>query len=1623
MVPLTTLSFCLLAWPAVFYPAIPVFEMWCDLLNEFKDHSPKSGGPFPPYIFDSASKGDGRVRAASDRRQHSGLQFDSTLGFPGEGPELTTLVSANIGSLNTNQLWKSWGADITCLQETRIGKNNVRTSTRNIEAVGLRPILGQLLPGLWHANGTTKTPCGGTAILGPDVAITPFEPKHDQTGLFDCLFQTKRFAAAWYQVTSKIQALILCVYACTGASSDSRVHKENDKMFADILTLVAQFGDIPVILSGDFQAVPASYESLAGALNFHGWIDPLSSTDEWGSVTRPYTYSKDCSFSGADEGCTSIDGVLLNKVAFCAMQDVHVLEHFGRQHRPIKVTFRWASLLQTGFILHKFAPIDTTQIQAVPWSEDPSPLWQNQFEAAFHDASDHELKWKVVNEFFQKSLLNEGGQWGKGPRVRAASPQFVNKRICPKQLVTRCAATQVSLDLYKLIRRLDELFVRLSRESGSPQDVFNTKRLARRTFNIVHKLTPSIVWATPDSPTLVEVFFVRRWAEQFATTLDSRIRLKRIQSWKRKIQESAQGGCAYIFQHLRQKAQDEPPNLVLDSAGQIITQPEDAIATPIKMLEVVWPYIHGKQVKADLPPISAKDLYQVIQRRKPHVAPGLDGWRTQELQMLHPSCFHALALFFQSLEQSKDPLPQALVNVKQVILNKPGTASPMNKRLITIIPPLLLAYTGARYAQLQQWQNQAFPNAIVGGVKHRAMSSLYNEVRLELDVANLDQETVCGIKIDKSKAFDRILPQFAACLFVAFGIPIYVVSVFLRFYQGLRKHMAYRSWTTPVGTTHPNGVAQGCSFSILAMNAYNKVWYHLIENLPGISVRAYIDDAYLWRRILNLHHLQTAIRVTRVWDALVGQKLNPDKSSLWSNNRSGRKQLKLAFSDFAVVNEFEVLGARIYTSSNSPFGFSDKALKRALTDIDNIAVLPVPRATKSFLIGAKVIPRLTYGAHISRIPKRALDQIQNAIVRCLWFGRPKWRSKWLVQAVLSKPHRTEPTFACAYHIVIEALRACFLQPDLFPKLLRTFQSTQNLPHSLASRLQEACGTLGIQLDQCMRLSAFGSQPVCFDQLAPQDARRALQAICRHACYQKASTTPRKDFLKPKGIFDHQLTGISLATGRDVTDGIHNSIRFESVVVGCCLTNDRMAATGWVDTPLCRFCKRTKESMPHLIECASLHQNIGAPVPHQLGENFLTLGHIEHPFFIARKRLLHQQSNELIFTDEFCPGEPTPLWTDGSVIHGDNFWLATGSFAIIDANGSTVSCGMVNHWALSSFVTELWAIFSAFSRATSPVIVYSDCQSAVNQINDFLQNGCIQATWLCQKWWGRFRELVLLRRQTHPQPFQTSWIPAHQLEEVADNLLTESQALLCGTTVQHILLNRTADRVAKRLAFRLAPVCSETFNQAKHAAYRHQQWLVHLHSLLPTRDTQVPDPAEKGVAEVPDDLTETQAMELYPQWHWTTPQAKFSWKPKIPDDMPAPKSWKHGVETWTQVRKFFQNLRWLCHKAESYSFTELAVAFHAAGHRIQGDQEQITFRDLYKVIREALLYLHKSADAQPVPGIFNSTRPRACGRILPQGCIEGATPFVSSQARVLLAKLFGVGADRRLETWTIPVNDW
>lgn len=228
--------------------------------------------------------------------------------------------------------------------------------------MGFTPCLGDLLPGNWHARVQPRPRCGGTAIAGGSSYIRPFKVHEDHTGTYKQLFSTKRCVAAWVQVTANKHALFLSVYAQTGASGDTRIHGQNDSLFDSILTFVAQFGHIPVVLAGDFQAVPSSYPAIARALAFQSWSDPISTTDADGFLTRPLTFSQDGTFSGPSDGCSSIDAILVNGVAFSAIQHACVLEHFGRQHRPIQIVFEWPSIEQRGFVLFKTADFVLDQV-------------------------------------------------------------------------------------------------------------------------------------------------------------------------------------------------------------------------------------------------------------------------------------------------------------------------------------------------------------------------------------------------------------------------------------------------------------------------------------------------------------------------------------------------------------------------------------------------------------------------------------------------------------------------------------------------------------------------------------------------------------------------------------------------------------------------------------------------------------------------------------------------------------------------------------------------------------------------------------------------------------------------------------------------------------------------------------------------------------------------------------------------------------------------------------------------------------------------------------------------------------------------------------------------------------
>ena len=148
----------------------------------------------------------------------------------------------------------------------------------------------------------------------------------------------------------------------------------------------AQFGDVPVMIAGDFQAEPLSYSAVASAIHFAKWEDPFLSFDAEGLPSRELTFSSDRSFSGQD-GCSSIDTILVNHVTCAALLRTETVASFETQHRPLRIVCSWPRMFVSGFIHHRTAPLCIEVDQGISpesqfTSQHADALWSESFAQA-----------------------------------------------------------------------------------------------------------------------------------------------------------------------------------------------------------------------------------------------------------------------------------------------------------------------------------------------------------------------------------------------------------------------------------------------------------------------------------------------------------------------------------------------------------------------------------------------------------------------------------------------------------------------------------------------------------------------------------------------------------------------------------------------------------------------------------------------------------------------------------------------------------------------------------------------------------------------------------------------------------------------------------------------------------------------------------------------------------------------------------------------------------------------------------------------------------------------------------------------------------------------------------------
>ena len=1641
--------------PGIFFVALICALRFACLVTNLSDNSslPQESLSSRCDAFVGSSRPPVRLHFAT-------RSFDSTLGFPGEGPQTWSCVSANIDSLATNPQCASWSDDLICIQETRVAQSNLKDTQCCIHSFNKEFYPGKLLDHTRQKNGVYRIPHGGVAILSDRTKTREFSPNDDSTGLWIGLFASTRVAAVWHQVLPKLKILCFTYYAKSWKQhTEDETHLLNDEVLGKIFEVASQFGDIPILVTGDLQSEPESFTSFQNAKN-RGWIDPLACFDQEGNSTRPVTFAQSSNFLDTEDHCSSIDAILLNQVAATALQNIEISHGEAKQHAPIRAVFHWPKIFIRGHVHVQPAPLilddlpkdsngafDSDRIEQIG-----SRLWNENFVHRCNSDND-EITWKNINSFGVSILLASGAKFAKGqnPHTRGRPPTFVARTICPGQDSDGSAWCKRTAQLSKLHNLVSELITRLGRPSNNTADMINQWDLQQKVHEKICKLRAFDNWDCQNF-NRVALIAVQKKLHQLIIKAKDDLKRRRINNWRNSMAKgtSTKNVSRNVYQWLRNKDCVRNPNRVVDSQGNTLFQPQDAIdeinnqwddifaanilsEDPQTVLKKIWPFIESHRNPIELEPIQGCHLKRQILRRKAHAAPGMDGWRTTECQNLPISFYNCVAKFFQEVENKQRSLPAILTTGKQIILDKNGSPEPLQKRLICLLPVFLLAYSGTRFGQLQAWMQTTLPPNLFGAIKGRHMSSIHTSLRLQIDDAKTSGQHLCGIKIDKSKCFDRIIPVTTAILFLAFGLPSQLATFFLQIYGNLKRHLSYLNWVSPVPTTSTNGVVQGCSLSLIAINLNMAVWSHMTSQIPHIVACAFIDDAYLWVRLQHAHLLSKAIEITEYWDSLCGQALNNAKCKVWGTSPKARQAVKTLFPDMKLSHIIDVLGTQIQTTECKSFGWPDQKTQKIIRDIKNISSLPCSRTIQEHIIAGKVLPQLCYAPHVNHIPKVALNRIQSKIAQALWKNRPAWRSKALVIGVLSKPHRVDPCTARAYNIFLDIQN--FLKtttPQNREMWTRQCEAETISPHSMCAAFYQACAILEISVIDGFFVSLWGSSYVSILDFTRRDFKKVLQNTCRQAMYKQASKAVRADIKQPCGVIDFDLTNVGTKNAKKST---HNSIPMtcfrDSVLAGCVVTNDRAAHADENISQLCRCCNYHKETLEHLTSCPLLASHIDKPTfPDEFGPNFRTLGIVETSIQKVCDRLQCSSVAHIPVAhwDADCFAPKEHLWTDGSCDYSHLFFHTIAAFAVVNASGYLVSSGPVKHWSLSAYAAELFAVIYAFAGASRAVVIHCDCKSLVHQVLEMTQSNHVPCVWSHLSWWHYLLQLWRLRKSICQEPLDITWIPAHIAEHTPPELISHQFALEHKTTIWDILNNRKADFFAKQAIDQSRNCTKTTFAESRQKISQWQYFLAEINAfvsdsrIVPAEASHDNDnfdvrrePQNQHV--LPHNVHGAHPISVFqnllPRWIWEPIRNEYSWEPTF-EFRPKPNCYANITESdWNSLSEFYKGLSWKVDERCDTAFLELAACAKHQGFSFETGNSPANISTLLKK------FLNLATKAGFIDGVVPGTIVKRCksnGKTFPSGLISGCYPFISPEVLKVIAIPFLRGRDHRLSQW-------
>ena len=292
------------------------------------------------------------------------------------------------------------------------------------------------------------------------------------------------------------------------------------------------------------------------------------------------------------------------------------------------------------------------------------------------------------------------------------------------------------------------------------------------------------------------------------------------------------------------------------------------------------------------PPSLTPEQLRSATKRSRGSAPGLDGWRAEELSLFSDEMWQVMSGFSDHCEELGN-IPTIWRCVRQVHIPKgkppeaDGSMLADNMRPIAVMSIIWRICSRARFKQteVQEWIHTSTPEFMFGGIPQKGVEDAISHILLK------DMHSWPVGTLDLTKAFDYSDPEIICKLFVHQGMPRKAARMLLSMWSEQIRFLQLHDEIFPNNHVVKRSLPQGDCFSMLGMCALlTPIANHIQRKYPSCVQALYADDrsftcstaTEIWQ-VRNEWH---------VWSNKVGLQENPTQEQYYHRNVQGCRSLE-----------------------------------------------------------------------------------------------------------------------------------------------------------------------------------------------------------------------------------------------------------------------------------------------------------------------------------------------------------------------------------------------------------------------------------------------------------------------------------------------------------------------------------------------------------------------------------------------------------------------------------------------------------------------------------------------------------------------------------------------------------